>query len=187
MRTALAAPPGGTESLDAAFEAAFRRHYGRIQGIAHRLAASDAEAEELTQEAFLRLCGSPVLQKPEAEIGAWLVRVVTNLGLNTARGRAREQARLVRVGNLEVADAAVRSSGADPASIVVREEERRLVREALAELPPRARACLGLRHSGLSYAEVARALEVAPGSVGTLLARAERLFVAAWKRRNDGM
>jgi len=52
-------------------------------------------------------------------------------------------------------------------------EERRRVREALARLPRKQAVALVLRHSGLSYAEVAAALDLSPGSVGTTVRRAE--------------
>jgi RNA polymerase sigma-70 factor, ECF subfamily len=174
-------------NTEAAFEEAFRRHFSRVQMIATRFAASECEAEELAQETFLRLHGSPVLDRPEAEVAAWLARVVTNLGLNASRGRRREQARVEKLRNLEMADMSTRTAEADPVKVVVREEEQRLVREVLQQLPDRARTCLILRHSGLSYAEISQVLHVAPGSVGTLLARAELAFTERWKRWTDGM
>jgi RNA polymerase sigma factor (sigma-70 family) len=64
---------------------------------------------------------------------------------------------------------------ADPHDELLRAEERARVREALARLPERQGKLLLLRYAGLSYAEVAATLESAPGSVGTLLARAERV------------
>ena len=52
---------------------------------------------------------------------------------------------------------------------------------ALAELPPQQAQLLMLRHAGLSYKELALALDVAPTSIGTLLARAERAFEARYR------
>ncbi len=69
----------------------------------------------------------------------------------------------------------------DPQDEYLRREDRARVQAALARLPERQGKLLLLRHSGLSYAEVAMALDVAPGSVGTLLARAERAFLAAYQ------
>ena len=69
-----------------------------------------------------------------------------------------------------------RANSPDPAAEVERNEERRRVRQVLAQMKPRAARVLALRHSGLSYAEVAAALNVASSSVGTLLARAEKEF-----------
>lgn len=176
-----------SQVVDTTFDAVFRRHYARVHAVAIRLASNDAEAEELAQETFIRLHDSPVLQRPDAEVQTWLLRVVTNLALNAIRGRQREQARLQRLGTLEIATTASQTLGADPANVLVRKEERQLVRDVLQEVPARARACLVLRHSGLSYAEIAQAVGIAPGSVGTTLARAERAFVEAWRRRTDGV
>ena len=61
----------------------------------------------------------------------------------------------------------------DVAETVVTREERSRVRAALAELPRKQAMALVLRHSGLSYADVASALDLSPGSVGTTVRRAE--------------
>ena len=61
----------------------------------------------------------------------------------------------------------------DVADLVITREERSTVRAALARLPHKQAAALVLRHSGLSYAEVAAALDLSPGSVGTTVRRAE--------------
>ncbi len=61
----------------------------------------------------------------------------------------------------------------DVAEVVVTLEERGRVRAALARLPSKQATALVLRHSGLSYAEVAAALDMSPGSVGTTVRRAE--------------
>jgi RNA polymerase sigma-70 factor (ECF subfamily) len=68
---------------------------------------------------------------------------------------------------------------------VLRAEQQRAVRQALASLPQRQRACLLLRHAGYSYAEIAATLDLAVGSVGVLLARGERAFRDAYLDRND--
>ena len=63
-----------------------------------------------------------------------------------------------------------------PAEILMQGEERRLVRLALAQMNERQSQLLILRYSGLSYKEVAEALDLAPTSIGPLLLRAEREF-----------
>ena len=69
----------------------------------------------------------------------------------------------------------------------LRAEERDSVRQVLMRLSERQRDCLVLRANGLSYAEIAVAIGVAPGSVGTLLARAERTFKAEYLARRGGL
>ncbi|HVE73895.1 MAG TPA: sigma factor-like helix-turn-helix DNA-binding protein, partial [Mycobacteriales bacterium] len=61
----------------------------------------------------------------------------------------------------------------DVADTVVTREERDRVRSALARLPRKHAVALVLRHSGLSYADVAAALDLSPTSVGTTVRRAE--------------
>ncbi|HHX45726.1 MAG TPA: hypothetical protein GX714_17355, partial [Chloroflexi bacterium] len=63
-----------------------------------------------------------------------------------------------------------------------RREAQRRVRAVLRRIGKRQAALLVLRHSGLRYREIARVLGVAPGSVGTLLARAERAFMCQHER-----
>ena len=78
------------------------------------------------------------------------------------------------------------SPGWDPAQQVEKTQDRQQVRMALARMKPRSARLLLLRHSGLSYAEIAAALEIAPGSVGTLLARAEDEFEREYRRQEEG-
>jgi RNA polymerase sigma factor (sigma-70 family) len=133
-----------------------------------------SETEDIVQEAFLRLIDAPVLERPDAEVRAWLRRVCLNLSFNRVRDRRRAQARLERAGRLEIAGA--EGGVDDPSTLVLSREARDEVRLALAELPERQRNCVLLRHSGYSYAEIAATVGVAVGSVGVLLARGERAF-----------
>jgi RNA polymerase sigma-70 factor (ECF subfamily) len=65
---------------------------------------------------------------------------------------------------------------------LLRAEERARVRAALARLSERQSQLLLLRHAGLAYTEIAAIVDVAPGSVGTLLARAKRAFIAEYEQ-----
>jgi RNA polymerase sigma-70 factor (ECF subfamily) len=159
---------------ESAFEALFLRYYARVYGIAFRVLGDRQEAEDLAQEVFLKLCGRRFASGREHNLAGWLYRTAVNTALNRARGQGRREQR-------EMALAwEARTMGADeapdPAQQVISREERAAVRRALAGLSEKSRLCLLLRHAGLSYAEIARALDVAPGSVGTLLARAEERF-----------
>ena len=109
--------------------------------------------------------------------GGWLYRVATNLGLNALRARKRRQHYETQAGIQELA-----SSTKDAASAAAQSLEKQRVRAALASLKPRSAQLLILRHSGQSYANIADVIGVAPGSVGTLLARAEREFEKAYSK-----
>ena len=152
-------------SDDEAFEALFTAEYARVAGIANRVLADPQEAEDVAQEVFIdfhRLHSASAQYAP-----AWLHRAAAHAALNRLRGAKRRQRR-------ELAQATEETDrSADPQTILEVNEDRRLVRQALARLAPRPAAVLVLRASGLSYAEVAQALGVGIGQVGTLLRRAE--------------
>jgi RNA polymerase sigma factor (sigma-70 family) len=166
------------------FEAVFRARYGELHALCYRLLGDHAEAEDVVQETFLKLDGHPVLDRPDGEVAAWLRRVCLNATYNRLRGQRRASARLDRAGRLERADDEVGDSDG-PLLDVLRAEQQRAVRRALAALPERQRACLLLRHTGFSYAEIAATLDLAVGSVGVLLARGERAFRDAYLDRDD--
>ena len=161
--------------MDDRFEQVFRRAYPRLVGVAWQVVRDRAAAEDVAQDALTRLADAAILDRPDDEVDAWLTRVCLNQAFNTLRARRRAWDREIRAARREpLAD------GGDPAGDVVAGEDRNAVRHALAELPERQRTVLVLRHSGYAYAEIAAALDVAPGSVGTLLARAERAFRRAY-------
>jgi RNA polymerase sigma-70 factor (ECF subfamily) len=166
------------------FEALFRARYGELYALCYRLLGDHAEAEDVVQETFLKLDGHRVLDRPDEEVAAWLRRVCLNATYNRLRGQRRATARLDRAGRLERADDEA-GGGDGPLLDVLRAEQQRAVRQALAALPERQRACLLLRHAGFSYAEIAATLDLAVGSVGVLLARGERAFRGAYLDRDD--
>jgi RNA polymerase sigma-70 factor (ECF subfamily) len=160
-----------------AFEELFTRHYARVYGVALRISGDAPEAEELAQDVFLKLYRRPLSDTEDANVAGWLYRVATNDAFNAVRARRRRHGWLRRFVQREPAGT---DANADPLNIVAGRDEARQVRTALARLPERQRNALVLRASGLSYAEVADALDIKPTSVGTLLARAEHALREAF-------
>jgi len=169
------------------FDALFAQFYPEMFGLVYRVLGDRMETEDTLQEAFLKLSHDSALQsRPDGEVGAWLRRVGLNQAFNRLRSARRARARLERVGRLEGAD--LEPTDADlvsPSGVVIRLEEQAAIRQALVEVPERQRECLLLRHSGYSYAEIAATLGIAVGSVGVLLARAERAFRAQYRRQDE--
>jgi RNA polymerase sigma-70 factor (ECF subfamily) len=157
-------------SADDDLEAAFKAYWSRICATLYRLVGDWDEAEDLALEVFYRLHHRPPRHRDR--LGSWLYRVATHIGLNAlrARRRRREYEESAGIHQLQ------RTDPVDPAEQVERSERRARVRHTLALMRPRRAQILILRHSGLSYAEIAASLGIAPGSVGTLLARAEKDF-----------
>ena len=151
-------------AVRADLEEVFRRHYPFVVGVAAQVVGSRDRAEDVAQDVFLSFGRSSV---PATDARRWLSVAAVHTALNTLRSRRRRAGR-------EDAVAADRSSSvADVADAVVMLEERRRVQAALAQLPRNHAVALVLRHSGFTYAEVASALGMSPGSVGTTVRRAE--------------
>ena len=142
----------------------FHRDYQRVVGVAARVLGSKEQAEDVAQDVFLSFGRSSV---PAGEARGWLSVAATHTALNLLRSGRRRASREETVAAVDVAVVP------DVAEAVVTLEQRRRVRAALAQLPRKQAVALVLRHSGLSYADVAAALDVSPGSVGTTVRRAE--------------
>lgn len=142
----------------------FRRDYQRVVAVAARVLGSRDQAEDVAQDVFLSFGRSSV---PAGEARGWLSVAAAHTALNLLRSGRR------RASREETAAAADDPVVSDVAEAVVTLEERSRVRAALARLPRKHAVALVLRHSGLSYADVAAALDLSPGSVGTTVRRAE--------------
>ncbi|MGI9384383.1 MAG: RNA polymerase sigma factor [Methyloligellaceae bacterium] len=138
----------------------------RVLAAARRVLGSDTEAEDVAQEAFLRLWRNADRWQPgRAKVSTWLYRVAVNLSIDRLRGRKE-------------------TTTSEPPDSAVPPRQQRSVEEedlkarmdhALQDLPERQRLALVLFHyEGLSMAEVADLLEASVEAVESLLARARR-------------
>jgi RNA polymerase sigma-70 factor (ECF subfamily) len=159
-----AAVTGPPAPLRADLEQVFRAGYARVVAVATRVLGSRDEAEDVAQEVFLAFNRSAV---PAAEAPQWLSVAAAHTALNALRSGRRRAARE------QAADDGRDRVAPDVADDVVTREERARVRAALARLPRTQAVALVLRHSGMAYADVAAALSLSPGSVGTTVRRAE--------------
>ena len=163
----------------AVFDALFQQYWPRLCEMLFRLTGDWPEAEDLALEAFLRLYQQP--PDNDQNLPGWLYRTATNLGLNAIRARKRRQVYEGQAVQEDLVALIASAPGQDPARAMEKSLERQRVRAVLAALKPRSAQLLLLRYSGLSYAEIATALQIAPGSVGTLLARAEQEFAKKYR------
>jgi RNA polymerase sigma-70 factor (ECF subfamily) len=151
-------------TVRADLEQVFRADYPKVVAVAARVLGSRDQAEDVAQEVFLSFSRTAV---PAAEAPGWLCVAAAHTALNLLRSGRRRTARE------EVAAGAGPQVVPDVAEDVVVREERSRVRAALARLPRKQAVVLVLRHSGLSYTDVAAAMDLSPTSVGTALRRAE--------------
>ncbi|MBK9035169.1 MAG: sigma-70 family RNA polymerase sigma factor [Myxococcales bacterium] len=132
----------------AAFEQLVRRHQRGLWRLARRYVRSDADAADVTQQAFVRAYQALGNFRGDASVRSWLYRIAINLALNTVRDRGREQPS-------EIADDAltVAATGADR---LERGQRAAALRAAIAQLPPKQKLVLELRvFDELAFREVA--------------------------------
>jgi RNA polymerase sigma-70 factor (ECF subfamily) len=135
------------------------------------------QAQDLAQETFVRALD----QAPENP-RAWLFTVARNLARDAARAVVRRRKHLALLKN-EAADPPV----APDAGLAAETADRSAaVRRALEQLSERDREALLLWDAGFTYEEIAAQTDLAPGSVGTTLARARRRLVEAYERIERG-
>jgi len=139
----------------AAFEEIFRLYQKPLANYLYRLSGNRARAEDLLQDAFLRLWKAAPTYEPTAKVSTYIFRIAHNLFLNDA-ARRREKA-------LETLEAETR---ADPASDMNRRELQSAVQKAVEELPEGEREVLLLsEYNGFKYAEISEILGIPVGTV----------------------
>jgi RNA polymerase sigma-70 factor (ECF subfamily) len=160
-----------------AFELIMRRHNRRLFRLARSILASDAEAEDALQEAYVHAYAKLATLADGAALGTWLARIVTNEAL----GRLRTAGRVVALdayrqpgsGEEEGRTAELASDLPDPERLAASGELRRLLAAAVDGLPQEFRSVFVLREvEGLSTAETAAWLAIRPETVKTRLHRA---------------
>jgi RNA polymerase sigma-70 factor, ECF subfamily len=132
-------------------------------------------AEEVAQETFLRALRQDRIDNERA----WLFAVATNLVRDEARKDARRRRHLALLAEQERAEEAVEP---EPTSLE-RAQDAAMARRAVDALAERDRLALLMREEGLRYEEIAVALGLSPGSVGTTLSRARRRLVQVYEEQ----
>jgi len=177
--SAVEAGSAGDSCAGAWVETLFRQHYARIVSMLARLTGDRAQAEEIAGDVFHKLSQRPGLLHSRDDITAWIYRVATNAGLDALRTNSRRRQREEAAGR----EGLYAAAPVDALNAMLREERRMRVRYVLGTLKPREAQLLLLRASGLAYRELAQTLGIGPGSVGTLLARAEAEFERRFRSR----
>ena len=162
-------------------EAIFHAHYERLARVIAGVIRDPARAEELAVEVFLKWSRNPTAQGENAE--GWLYRTAVRSGLDELRRKAR-RSRYERL--LGFFASGMKSGPPAPDELFAAQEERQRVRLILSVIQPRQAELLLLQSHGLSYEEVACALDLNPGSIGTLLSRAQQAFRKEYMRRFKG-
>lgn len=153
----------------------FNQYYGSLVRMLYRRTGDRDRAEDLAQETFARAVSAPP-DNPRP----WLFAVALNLVREDGRRASTRGRRLELLRNEDGPRTPT------PDVVFERKEEAQQVRAALAELKERDREALLLKAEGFNYDEIAEALGLARGAVGTTLARARRRLVDAYRAQERG-
>ncbi len=142
------------------FEALIERHHDELYSYLWRLLGDAADAEDVTQEVFLRAYQAFPRLRANSNHRAWLYKIATNCAYTLLKRRHRAASRQVAL--LDDVHAAAEAS---PEAQADRRETMEAIGAAIESLPPKQRAAIILRHwQGLDYAAIAAALDCSEDS-----------------------
>lgn len=169
------------EGDPAAARALAARLTPRVFGHALRVLGDGAEAEDVTQDALLRLWRiAPDWRPGEAQVTTWLYRVTANLCTDRLRKRR---------GGVRLEEVAEPADPADSAEARLQKRARHdALQDALDQLPDRQRQAVVLRHlEGLANPQIAAILDIGIEAVESLTARGKRALAKALENRRDAL
>jgi RNA polymerase sigma-70 factor (ECF subfamily) len=178
---------------DESFRRLFEDHYRRVSTYFLRLGFSHEEAEDLTQDTFLRVFQGIKDFRGEAHYATWLFTIARNIAFNEIRRRTAAKRQGLEIpldaSRSELLESAVPSPEADVIAaldMALSKERLNLVRAAVSELAPRLRESLLLRiDHGLQYREIAVTMRVSVDTVKAYLLEARRRLQALLESEPD--
>lgn len=148
------------------FEALYRRHSPRVYGLCVRLARNDADAQDCTQETFVRAWRQLGTFQGHSAFGTWLHRIAVNEVLSRRRRTSTEE-RYLRIVHCETVTPDTEG-----------DVDIEVVERAIGRLPERARDAFVLhRIYGYTHEETAKMLDVAAGTCKAQVYRASKLLL----------
>lgn len=165
------------------------RHLHAIHRYAARLLRDTTEAEDVTQETFLRMWTHAASFQPDAKVSTWLHQIAHNLCVDRLRrSNTRNEQAPTRNRDSEHPTPLEQATAADrPSDLLMRKQAAISVEHALAALPERQRAAIVLVHyQGMSNPEAASVIGVGVEAVESLLSRARRTLRETLASLNDG-
>jgi RNA polymerase sigma-70 factor (ECF subfamily) len=170
------------------FRLLFETYRPAVQGFFLRRLGSPDAAHDLTQETFIRVCKGLKGYRGDAPFGAWLFRIARNVlrSHRTGSAAARLRSREVCIEDVEMELVKAQAGGggdggeAEPRALssAMREEQRRILRDAIEQLPPQRRRCVVLwAYYELTYEQIAVVMRLSIGTIKAHLAQARRQLV----------
>jgi len=161
----------------AAFRALVERHQRRVFAIALGLVRDEQDAREIAQEAFFRVHKGLSQFQGGSSFFTWLYRIVTNLSIDLMRKPSRREAEFHFAIEADDSESLLlpQATDADPFDVVRRGELSARIQVALEALPPYHRGVILMREvEGMSYEEMAEAMQVSKGTIMSRLFHARK-------------
>lgn len=161
-----------------AFEALVLEHQKKVYNLALRILGNESDAEDASQDAFIRAYNSLRSFRGDSKFSVWLYRLTSNICIDYLRSRSRRQTVSLTVDDDECEDGeefSIPDERFSPDGCLDRNELRRAIGDGLQQLSPEYRRTLVLREiNGLSYEEIGRALNIEEGTVKSRIFRARK-------------
>ncbi len=159
-----------------AYEKLLDRHQRPVFNTAYKFLNDEADAEDITQEVFVRVYKAAGTYRPQAKFTTWLYTIVKNLCFNAIR--KKQSGRLLSIEDETVPEMA--SLGDDPSEMLSREQVKRRVIRAVNNLPHNLRLAIILqKFHGFSYEEIAQLLGCSQNAVKLRVHRAKQYLAEA--------
>jgi len=164
-----------------AFEEIYRATSDFIYSVAHRITTNREDAQEVTQDVFLKIYKNLKSFRSQSSFKTWIYRIAANTAINAHKRRARELSRKVKYND----DIELKYTHDSTKETIDKESNEALVKSMLNILNPDQRACVVLKDiEGLSYKEIAEALKI---NINTVRSRLKRAREALLNYRQEGM
>lgn len=164
-----------------AFGAIVDEYQKNVYNLALRMTGNPEDAQDMSQEAFIKAFNSLASFRGDSKLSVWLYRIVSNVCLDFLRSRKRRQTVSLNMDDGEggTSELEIPDLSAMPEEELNRRLTREAVRKGLLSLPEDQREILLLREiEGLSYDEIAQALELEAGTVKSRIFRARKRLCA---------
>jgi len=159
----------------AAFEFLVTAHEKKIYNMAYRYTGNVQDAEDITQEVFLRVFRSLSGFKEESSFSTWIYRITSNVCIDYSRKKPGKTGNLISIDSTdeEGHEIQIRGEAFSPEEEYDKREIREAIADAILKLPDNHRQAIILRDiNGLSYDEIAKILDISEGTVKSRIARA---------------
>ena len=160
---------------NSAYDELVRRHQRLLYNFCYRMLGSGEDASDVVQEAFVKAYRALPCFRLDAPFGPWVHRIAHNLCID--RHRALKKAGCLSIEEVSEAGSEPADETISPPEIAEMDELGGTLRGAIAQLPPKYRAVVVMRHfEGLDIKEISAALRIPEGTVKASLHRARRML-----------